>query len=73
MNDEVSTIILISFQCNLFESLSRHTCTFKLTMDSTEVDRNKAIGLEEIEKFIKKVVGIVAYKCEQVLNIIVVE
>jgi hypothetical protein len=36
-------------------------------------DTFKAIGLEEIEKCIKKVVGIVAYKCEQVLNIIVVE
>jgi hypothetical protein len=42
-------------------------------MDNGIVDRNKAICLEEVEQFIKKVVGIVAYKYEKVADIIIIK
>ena len=42
-------------------------------MDSGVVDRNKSICLEEVENFIKEVVGIIMYKYEKVMDIIVIE
>jgi hypothetical protein len=67
------TARFVSFQSNTFEFLVRHPSSFEFSMDSGVVDRNKAICLEEVEQFIKEVVGIVAYKYEKVVNIIVIE
>jgi hypothetical protein len=64
---------LISFQSNVFELLARHPSSFKFSMDSGVMDRNKSICLEEVEQFIKEVVGIVTYKYKKIMDIIVIE
>jgi hypothetical protein len=68
-----STARLISFQSDVFELLAKHPSSFKFSMDSGVVDRNKLICLEEVEQFIKEVVRIVVYKYKKIMDIIIIE
>ena len=51
----------------------RDTGSFKFSIDRSVVYRNEAIYFEEIKKLVQKVVGIVTYKYEEVLQVIVIQ
>jgi len=66
-------LIFISLQSDVFELLVRDTSSFKFSMDGSKVYGNEAIVFEEVKKFIQKVIGIIAYKYEKVLQVIIIQ
>ena len=65
-------LIFISLQSDVFELLARDTSSFKFLMDGSKVYRNEAICFE-VKKLIQKVIRIIAYKYEKVLQVIIIQ
>jgi hypothetical protein len=63
----------ISLNCDTFEFLAAHTSSFKFAEDGGIVHRNESILLEQAEKFIKEVVGVVSDKPKKVLDVVSVQ
>jgi hypothetical protein len=60
--NEFSTTILIAFGSNALESFVTIAGTEKVIVDGGVVDGDESICLEEVEHFVKKVIGIAVDK-----------
>ena len=57
----------------MFELLETDTSMFELLMDGCIVYGDKAVGFQQIEEFIEKVVGILTYKPQEILYIVMIK
>ena len=68
-NDESSSEILVAFSCDALQSFVADASLNKLSVDGGIVDGDKAVGLEEVEKFIQEVVEILGDKLAEVIDV----
>jgi hypothetical protein len=72
-DDELCSEIFVSFSSDALKSFAADTGTNQLVVDGGIVYGNEAVGFEEVEKFIKKIVGIVCDELTEILDVGAVE
>ena len=73
VGDEFGSLILVAFLRDALKLLAADTCAFECPVDGGIVYRYKAVGLEEIQQFVEKIVGILLNEKLEVMNIVVIE
>jgi hypothetical protein len=71
--DEFGTACFVALNCDLLKLFSADTLTEKFIVNGCVVDGDEAIGLEEREQFVQKIVWILLDKLEEKMNIFVIE
>ena len=66
-------LILIAVLCNALKFLVADACALVSLVDMGEVNRKKAVGLEEIQQFMEIIVKILLIEKLEVMNVVVVK
>ena len=71
--DKVCSLILVAFLRDALKLLSADACALECAVDGRVVYRKEAVGLEEVQQLVEKVIRILLNKKLEVMNVVVVE